>query len=65
MKILLGEIMYKKNLTIRQVSILTGVPRSTISDIISGKTSPRMETMERLAAGLKLRIADLYESDYK
>ena len=65
MKILLGEIMYRKNLTIRQVSILTGVPRSTISDIISGKTSPRMETMEQLAAGLKIRIADLYESDYK
>ncbi|MCU6685300.1 helix-turn-helix domain-containing protein [Dorea acetigenes] len=57
--------MYRKNLTIRQVSILTGVPRSTISDIISGKTSPRMETMEQLAAGLKIRIADLYESDYK
>lgn len=65
MKILLGEIMYKKNLTIRQVSILTGVPRSTISDILSGKTSPRMETMEQLAAGLKVKLADLYESDYK
>lgn len=65
MKILLGEIMYQKNLTIRQVSHLTGLPKSTISDIVSGRTSPRMETMERLAAGLKIHIADLYESDYK
>lgn len=65
MKILLGEIMYQKNLTIRQVSRLTGLPKSTISDIVSGRTSPRMETMERLAAGLKIHIADLYESDYK
>lgn len=65
MKILLGEIMYQKNLTIRQVSHITGLPKSTISDIVSGRTSPRMETMERLAAGLKIHIADLYESDYK
>ncbi|MGE9943179.1 helix-turn-helix domain-containing protein [Bariatricus sp. SGI.161] len=65
MKILLGEIMYQKNLTIRQVSRLTGLPKSAISDIVSGRTSPRMETMERLAAGLKIHIADLYESDYK
>ena len=65
MKILLGEIMYERNLTIRQVSILTGLPKSTISDIASNRTSPRMETMERLAAGLKIHIADLYESPYK
>jgi len=65
MKILLGEIMYKRNLTIRQVSVMTGLPKSTISDIVSGKTSPRMEIMERLAAGLKIHIADLYESPYQ
>ena len=65
MKILLGEIMYKKNLTIRQVSIMSGVPKSTISDIVSGRTSPRMETMEKLAAGLKIRITDLFESPFQ
>lgn len=64
MKILLDEIMYHKNLTVRQVSILTGVPKSTIHDIVIGNI-PRMDTMEQLAAGLKMRISDLYESDYK
>lgn len=65
MKILLDEIMYKKNLTIRQVSIMTGIPKSTIADIASGRTSPRMDTMEQLAKGLKMRISDLYESPYQ
>lgn len=64
MKILLDKIMYEKNLSIRQVSILTGIPKSTIADIMSEKVSPRMDTMEQLAAGLKVRIADLYESDF-
>ncbi|MFR6138971.1 MAG: helix-turn-helix domain-containing protein [Dorea longicatena] len=57
--------MDKKNLTIRQVSILTGVPKSTVSDIVSRGRIPRLDTMEQLAKGLKVRITDLYESEYK
>ena len=64
MKILLNEIMYSKNLTVRQVSYLTGVPRSTLSDICNG-TMPRMDTIEDIARGIKLRVSDLYESDIK
>lgn len=65
MKILLGEIMYKKNLSVRQVSRLTGVPSSTINDIMNEKSSPRLDTLERIAKGLKIHISDLYESPYK
>ena len=65
MRILLDRILARKNLSIRQVSILTGVPRSTIDDIITGKRSPRMSTMEQLAKGLNVRITDLFESPYK
>lgn len=57
--------MYDKNLSIRQLSIMTGIPKSTISDIVSGKTMPRIDTLEVIAKGLKIRISDLYESDYK
>ena len=65
MKILVGNIINEKNLTRRQVEILTGIPRSTISDIISGRTSPRMDTLEKLAIGLKVHISDLIKSDFK
>lgn len=65
MKILLDKIMYDKNLSIRQLSIMTGIPKSTISDIASGRTMPRIDTLETIAKGLKVRISDLYESDYK
>ena len=65
MKILLNEIINQKNLTIRQVSILTGVPKSTVADIMSGGKSPRMGTMEALAKGLKVHINDLFESEFK
>lgn len=49
MKRLLDKIMYDKNLSIRQVSIMTGVPKSTINDIAVGKTMPRIDTIETIA----------------
>ncbi|MGC4020401.1 MAG: helix-turn-helix transcriptional regulator [Muricomes sp.] len=57
--------MYEKNLSIRQVSRMTGVSKSTIQEIMNSYKSPTMNTMEKLAAGLKVKIESLYESDYK
>ena len=65
MKILLDKIMYKKNLSVRQVSILTGIPKSTISHIANGAVSPTADALELLAKGLKVRISDLIDSPYQ
>lgn len=64
MRILLDKIMYNKNLSVRQVSILTGLSKSTVSRIANGDVSPTADTLEQLAKGLKIRISDLIESDY-
>lgn len=65
MKILLDKIMLSKNLSVRQVSILTGISKSSIQRIANNEISPSADTLERLAKGLKVRIYDLVESDYK
>ena len=65
MKILLQEIMRSKNLTVRQVSIMTGVPKSTIDDIANDRTSPLINVLEELAKGLNVHITDLFDSPYK
>ena len=49
MEILLSKIMHERNLTVRQVEQMTKVPKSTINDIMNGK-SPRLDTLEQLAA---------------
>lgn len=49
MKVLLGQIMYDKNLSVRQVSIMTGVSKSTINRIVNGQVSPTLDTVEQLA----------------
>ena len=65
MKVLLDEIMYSKNISVRQLSIMSGIPKSTISDIMNEKHSPTLDNMELLAKALKVRITDLFESEYK
>lgn len=57
--------MRSKNLTVRQVSIMTGVPKSTIEDIANDRTSPRINVLEELAKGLNVHITDLFDSPYK
>ena len=63
MKVLLGQIMYDKNLSVRQVSIMTGVSKSTINRIVNGQVSPTLDTVEQLTKGLHLKVTDLFESD--
>lgn len=65
MKILLGDIMYERNLTARQVEIMTGVSKSTVSRIANNQIVPRLDTLEELAKGLRIKISDLYESDFQ
>ena len=65
MKILLGDIMYKRNLTARQVEIMTGVSKSTVSRIANNQIIPRLDTLEELAQGLHIKISELYESDFQ
>ena len=65
MKILLDKIMYDKSLSIRQVSNLTGISKSTISRIANHEISPSADTLETLAKGLKIKISDLIDSPYK
>lgn len=65
MRILLSEIMFERKLSVRQVSIMTGIPKSTINRIMNGEVSPTADTLELLAKGLKICIYDLIESDFK
>ena len=64
MKILIAEVIYKKNLSLRQVSILTGVPKSTLGKLCNGGI-PRLDTLEQIAKGLQVRMQDLYDSQWK
>lgn len=65
MKILLDKIMYQKKLSIRQVSLMTGVSKSSVRECMNEDSNPKICTLEKLARGLKCHITDLFESPVK
>lgn len=65
MKIMLDKIILKNNLSIRQVSIMTGISKSSIHRIMNEEISPTADQLELLAKGLKIRISDLIDSPYQ
>ena len=65
MKILLSKIMYERNLSVRQLSIMSGVPKSTVQDGMKENENPKIKTLEQLAIGLNCRITDLFDSSVK
>lgn len=65
MKILLKEIREKKELSLRQMEILTGVSRSALSRIENEEVCFDLETAEKIAKGLHIKINDLFDSQYK
>lgn len=65
MEIYIDEIRKKRGLSIRQLSYMTGIKKSTLQDILQGKKAPRLDTAEKLAYCLKVAISDLYNSPLK
>lgn len=65
MKILLTQVMYEKNVSVRQLSNMTGIPKSTINNIMIEKYSPTLDNLERIAKALKVGMVDLFDSPYK
>ena len=65
MKILLGQILYDRKISYRQLSIMTEISKSNIENICDGKRFPRIDTLEKIAKALNMHIVDLFESDYK
>lgn len=65
MKKLLTQIMYEKNVSVRQLSNMTGIPKSTINNIMIEKYSPTLDNLERIAKALKVGMVDLFDSPYK
>ena len=59
-KVRLREIRKERSLSFRDLHILTGVGVSTLH-LIEKNHNPKLKTLARVAAGLKLKVSDLLE----
>lgn len=65
MEIYITQQREKSKLSSLQLSRMTGIPKSTLYEIESGKRSPRLDQLEKIAIALSCRMSDLFDSEYK
>lgn len=65
MRVLTLEARQNKDMTLIQLSKMTGISKTTLNNIERGKVSPTLKELEAIAKALDVKIEDLYESDYK
>ncbi len=65
MRVTLWEKRTEKRLTLLKLAEKTGLGKSTLNNIENGKVSPTLKQLEAIAIALKVRITDLFESEYK
>lgn len=59
------KIRSERGMTIQSLADKIGMRRSQLSQLLSGKHSPSIETVERIAEGLECDISDLVEKIFE
>lgn len=65
MKILISQERQRRGISGLKLSKMTGIPKSTLHEIESGKCSPRLDQLEKIAIALNCSINSLFDSAYK
>lgn len=64
-KIKFYEIRMQHGLTLKQMSEMTGISKTTLNEIENDKRSPTLEVLAQVAKALNIKITDLFDSEYK
>jgi len=61
MKLRIKETLQNKGLTGVWLASQVGITRPNMSNIVSGKSKPSLETLERIAVALNVPVTELFE----
>ena len=56
----LKEMLKNRKLSAKELSDLCNISENSISKIITGKTSPSLDTLERIALALSVPVSELF-----
>ena len=63
MKFYIKEFRHKRNLSIRKLSRVSKVSKTTISDAENGKIIPCLINMCKIARALEVKVTELFEME--
>lgn len=61
MEVLLLKVRNEKDVTLKELSLRTGISKSALQRIESGEVSPTLEKLEIIAKVLGVRVTDLFK----
>jgi transcriptional regulator with XRE-family HTH domain len=59
----LREILKERQLTIAEFSKKSGISQSNLSNYMSGKVSPTLDTLTKIAESLAINVSELFEKE--
>ena len=65
MEILTWQARTQKNVTLKELSAMTDISKTTLNYIENGITSPTLRQLEAIAKALDVKMTDLFDSPYK
>lgn len=54
------EILQEKKMTVSMLADIIGITRANMSNIVNGKSNPKMETLEKIAKALGVSVVALF-----
>ncbi len=64
MQVVTWKARTDRHVSLRELQARTGISKTTLNNIESGKTSPTVDQIEKIAAALDVRISTLLISEY-
>ena len=63
MAFILRQILKERRITIGQLSEISGISQANLSNYMTGKVSPTLDTLNRIAKSLNIDISDLFRKE--
>lgn len=62
---ILSEILYKKRMSYRDLSRLSGVSKTAINKIANFESDPKQSTMVAIARALDMEVTEIFNLDWR
>lgn len=63
MELIIREVLEKKDTKVSSLAEMVGITRANMSNIVNGKSTPSLDTLERIANALNVDITDLFKKN--
>lgn len=63
MSLRLKDILKERSISISSCASMVGITQANMSNIVNGKSSPTLDTLERIATALNIPITELFSTD--